>query len=136
MRAACPMWRAGIGALLSLLMAAAPGIRASRSACTLCPPECPMHAPQASAGAARGVPMKCHGTARDRAAPAGPKTMVSRPPCGAHGAVAGVATAPAVLPGRPCGWVFPRRATRPEICVHYAGRGLEPPDTPPPIHRG
>lgn len=136
MKGAYPVWRAGIGALLSLLTVAAPGVRASRSACAFCPPECPMHAPQASAGATRGTPMKCHGTARDRAAPVGPATVVSRPPCGAHGAIAGFATAPAVLPDRPCGWVLPCRATRPDPREHYAGRGVEPPDTPPPIHRG
>ncbi|MGH7786358.1 MAG: hypothetical protein ACRERC_05790 [Candidatus Binatia bacterium] len=137
-------WRRAVSLALTLAIAllTAPLTRVMGRDCQLCPPACPMHATHGEPAAAHGhetVAKKptCHGVpaAQHAAAARADRQGVrlTRPPCGNHSAVAGVAVAPMILPA-----VLPWRVVQAVEPATLEARTMrdrlnEPPDTPPPI---
>ncbi|MDX2170156.1 MAG: hypothetical protein SF182_24000 [Deltaproteobacteria bacterium] len=125
-----------LAVLLALALFTAPMRVALRSECDLCPPDCPMHRAEHGHGEApAGASMKCHNAPAAKVADAthGKLPRLSRPPCGTHGAMQGLALAPVILPDAVAWRVMPdvRRTLAPAAQPH--ARGVDPPDTPPPI---
>jgi hypothetical protein len=127
---------AAMACVLALALVSAPLPRALRSACEICPADCPMHrhhGARADSTAEVERP-KCHGapaSSRASAAPSGLK--LTRPPCGSHALFSGMAMPPIILPPAPPEQiVFGDNAI--EI-VHLTARGrvADSPETPPPI---
>jgi hypothetical protein len=122
---------AALAALLALTLVAAPMHGALRATCDLCPPDCPMH--QVGEGGKR---LKCHGGAgvgHDDAQAEGGMPRLSKPPCGNHGALPGLALAPMILPSATSTPVAPLVQAAPRTAFTAPRRGADPPDTPPPI---
>jgi hypothetical protein len=128
---------AALALLLALALFTAPMRGAIQRACDLCPPDCPMHrsahghSGHGDQGAAK---MKCHNAPAAKVADrAGKLPRLGRPPCGSHGEVQGLALAPMILPAATAWHMVPdSRPTAPRAASLYE-RGIDPPDTPPPI---
>jgi len=126
---------------LALALLTAPWRAALEAGCDLCPPDCPMHrvagAEHGAAHAARGVDeapkMKCHNAVGARPDHDGDLPRIARPACGTHGARAGLALAPMVLPEAVGGRPLPQARRAPGGATRMPARKADPPDTPPPI---
>ncbi len=116
--------------VLVLALPAAPVARSASVACSVCPPECPMH------GKAKRR-LKCHQSkekAAERAHPACARTPgISLPGCGYHGDVLVVSLPPAIPPASPVSWQMSSEDAPPLVLVLPCTRGADPPATPPPI---
>jgi hypothetical protein len=119
-------------ALALVLVFALPGAPLARSAsvaCSVCPPDCPMH------GKVKRH-LKCHrakgSTARQHEGCA--RTPgISMPGCGYHGDALLVSPPPAIPSGALVSWRTSREPAPPIVLVTPCTRGLDPPATPPPI---
>jgi hypothetical protein len=128
---------AALAVLLALALLTAPMRVALRDECDLCPPDCPMHRVEHGRGDEHGgaAKMKCHNAPAAKTADAshGKLPRLSRPPCGTHGATQGLALAPVILPDAVAWQVVPDTQRSVPQHARPHSRGVEPPDTPPPI---
>jgi len=133
---------AALAVLLALTLIAAPTHGALRATCDLCPPDCPMHQVNE-----RGKRLKCHGgdvapkpkchggtgVGHDDAQAERGTPRLSKPPCGNHGVLPGLALAPMILPSATSALAVPLLQAPPRSALAAPRRGADPPDTPPPI---
>lgn len=140
-------WRRAVSLAVTLAVAllTAPLTGALGRDCQLCPPTCPMHAVHQPRGespaphdhATVAKKPTCHGVPAAQQAEQARADRhglrLTRPPCGNHTAVAGVAVAPMILPGALPWRVVERVEPALRDARDRRDRLSEPPDTPPPI---
>jgi hypothetical protein len=124
---------AGLVVALVFALLAAPAVNALRSECDLCPPDCPMHHGATQNGPA--AHLGCHHSATHSPHPSEPsdKPVLGCASCGNHSLLPGSVLPPMLLPD---GCAIFRYETVGTACIPDGAlnsRGVDPPDTPPPI---
>ncbi|MEO8602605.1 MAG: hypothetical protein ABI629_08520 [bacterium] len=132
-----PRRSVALAIMLALALLTAPMRGALRPTCDLCPPDCPMHREHGDKPKCHGdkgaAALHCHNALGVRDAEHGKHPRLSRPPCGNHGAIQGLALAPMILPEAIRCQLAPRLAAPRIAAPAQPRRGADPPDTPPPI---
>jgi hypothetical protein len=117
-----------------LATVAAPAWSAMRNECDLCPPSCPMHHHGSSPAGANHL--HCHGAgtgaAQAQRIPSG-HSLMSRTTCGNHALVSATVLPPAILTAAPAYDAVLVESEPSTTAQLVTARGIEPPDTPPPI---
>lgn len=114
--------------LLVLALPGAPIARSASLACSVCPPDCPMHGKakkRLKCHQAKGAAAQHEGCARTPG--------ISLPGCGYHGDVPLGSLPPAIRPASLLSWHLAMTDAPPVCQATPSTRGADPPDTRPPI---